>query len=231
MTLRKILIVEDEVAIADVVEFAVRKAGFEACRAPTLTAARRLLGSESYDLLVLDLGLPDGDGLELCRELRRSSAIPVLMLTCRDEVVDRVVGLETGADDYMVKPFSPRELVARIRSILRRSQGTLTGSEGSVLRFGQVTLLPEEFRVTLRGQEIRLTPAEFGILAVLLRNPTRVFSRSSLIDLAYQATSFISERTVDSHIKGIRRKFTAVDQATDPIETIFGVGYRARGIE
>jgi DNA-binding response OmpR family regulator len=224
-----ILIVEDEAAIADVVEFALRKAGFETIRAATLAAARQLLLSRDADLLVLDLGLPDGDGLDLCRELSQTTRVPVLVLTCRDEEVDRVLGLESGADDYVVKPFSPRELTARVRSILRRSACT-AAEQQEILRLGRVTVVPSEHRVTLDGEELRLTPVELSLLAVLLRSPARVYSRSILIEQVYQPSCYLSERTIDSHIKGIRRKFTAIDPGADPIETVFGVGYRARSI-
>jgi two-component system OmpR family response regulator len=230
MKQKLILIVEDEAAIADVVEFALRKAGFETIRATTLAAARQLLHSRGADLLVLDLGLPDGDGLDLCRELSQTAKVPVLVLTCRDEEVDRVVGLESGADDYVVKPFSPRELTARVRSILRRSARTAVEPQDETLRHGRITVVPSEHRVALDEHDIRLTPVELSLLAVLLRSPARVYSRTVLIERIYQPSCYLSERTIDSHIKGIRRKFTSIDPGADPIETVFGVGYRARAI-
>lgn len=230
MNQKRILIVEDEAAIADVVEFALRKAGFDTVRATTLAGARQQLHSRGADLLVLDLGLPDGDGLDLCRELSQSKGIPVLVLTCRDEEVDRVLGLESGADDYVVKPFSPRELTARVRSILRRSARAAAEPRDEILHHGRVTVVPSEHRVALDDHEIRLTPVELSLLAALLRSPARVYSRAALIEQVYQPSCYLSERTIDSHVKGIRRKFTSIDAGADPIETVFGVGYRAREI-
>ncbi|MCA9709507.1 MAG: response regulator [Myxococcales bacterium] len=224
--MKQILIVDDEPAVADVLEFALRRAGFSPSTVGTLAAARQALrGSPPPALVVLDLGLPDGDGLDLCRWLRQRSDVPVLMLTCRDEEIDRVLGLEQGADDYVVKPFSPREVVARVRTILRRTEGARTPA---VLSHGDVTLDVEAHRVHVHGHEVELTPREFDLLHTLLRAPARVFSRDDLVEQAYRGEALVSGRTVDSHIKGIRRKFAAVSPGFDPIETVYGVGYRAR---
>ncbi len=230
--MKEILIVDDEPAVADVLQFALEKAGFGVVTVGTLAAARQALRARSPALVVLDLGLPDGDGLDLCRWLRQRSQVPVLMLTCRDEEIDRVLGLEQGADDYVVKPFSPREVVARVRTILRRTEGVgLAGTDGSdqpkVLTHGDVVLNPSEHRVRLRGQPVELTPREFDLLRTLLQSPQRVFSRDELVERAYRGEALVSGRTVDSHIKGIRRKFAAVAPGFDPIETVYGVGYRA----
>jgi DNA-binding response OmpR family regulator len=225
----RVLIVEDEASIADVVEFALKRSGFATSVATTLVAARSQLQLEAPDLVVLDLGLPDGDGLDLCRELSVRSRVPVVVLTCRDEELDRVLGLESGADDYVVKPFSPRELVARVRAVLRRTRGA-SGPLQEVLHCGRISLSPAEHRVRLDGTEIALTPTEFRLLRTLMEATERVFSRRTLAERVYHEHCFISERTVDSHIKGIRRKFAAVDSDADPIETVFGVGYRARRV-
>lgn len=226
--MKQILIVDDEPAVADVLHFALRKAGFEVATVGTLAAARQSLRAQEPALVVLDLGLPDGDGLDLCRWLRQRSEVPVLMLTCRDEEIDRVLGLEQGADDYVVKPFSPREVVARVRSILRRTQGAKTPA---VLTHGGLMLSPQEHRVSVRGTVVDLTPREFDLLHTLMQSPSRVFSRDELVERAYRGEALVSGRTVDSHIKGIRRKFAAVDASFDPIETVYGVGYRARSEE
>jgi DNA-binding response OmpR family regulator len=225
-----ILIVDDEPAVADVLSFALRKGGFSVRVAGTLAEARRELQQWPPALLVLDLGLPDGDGLELCRELRaRSGTLPVLVLTCRDEEIDRVMGLEQGADDYVVKPFSPREVVARVRTILRRAAAGGAAPAANELRHGPVVLHRQEHRVTVHGRAVELTPREFDLLHALLAAPRRVFSRQALVEQAYRDEVVVSDRTVDSHVKGIRRKFAeAGEHGFDPIETVYGVGYRAR---
>ncbi len=223
-----ILIVDDEPAVADVLAFALRKGGFGVQIVGTLALARRELLARPPALVVLDLGLPDGDGLELCRELRERSGLPVLVLTCRDEEVDRVLGLEQGADDYVVKPFSPREVVARVRTILRRAGAGASARPEPALRHGAITLHLHEHRVAVGGRAVELTPREFDLLHTLLAAPRRVFSRQALVEQAYHDDAVVSGRTVDSHIKGIRRKFAEVIEGFDPIETIYGVGYRAR---
>ncbi len=226
-----VLVVEDEAAIADVVDFALRKAGFEVLRAATLAAAREHLTRRIVGFVILDLGLPDGDGLDLCREVRRRSpALPVLVLTCRDEEVDRVVGLETGADDYVVKPFSTRELVARVRAILRRAGADAPSDGAAPLAAGRLALDPARHEVTVGGHAVPLTPVEFQLLRALLAAPGRALTRDHLIDRAYGGDTFVSDRTIDSHVKGIRRRFAAVEANADPIETVFGVGYRIRAL-
>jgi two-component system catabolic regulation response regulator CreB len=225
-----VLVVEDEAAIADVVGFALRKSGFETFCATTLAAAREHLASREVGFVILDLGLPDGDGLDLCREVRRRSpALPVLVLTCRDEEVDRVVGLETGADDYVVKPFSTRELVARVRAILRRA-GAPASTDDAPLAAGRLVLDPSRHQVMVGARPVPLTPVEFQLLRALLAAPGHVLTRDHLIDRAYGGDTFVSDRTIDSHVKGIRRRFAAAEAEADPIETVFGVGYRIRAL-
>jgi len=223
---KRILVVDDERPLADVVEYALRRGGFAVVHAASLSAARAALEGQAVDLVVLDLGLPDGDGLDLCRELRQRSRLPILILSSRDEEVDRVLGLEIGADDYVVKPFSPRELVARVRSILRRAEGG--GPAEAPWRRGRLVLDRSAHRVLLDSREARLTPTEFELLATLLASPERVFTRDTLVALVYDGNTYLSDRTIDSHVKGIRRRFAALDPAVDPVETVFGVGYRAR---
>ncbi len=229
--MKSILLIDDEPAVADVAVFALRDAGFEVRAAGTLAEGRKLLDRRPVDLLILDLGLPDGDGLDFCRELRRSSRLPVLMLTCRDGEIDRVLGLEIGADDYVVKPFSPRELAARVRSILRRVENGSLSAEEDLVQLGRLTIDRAEHRVLLDGSEIHLTPTEFEVLFILASSPRRVFPRVQLIERAYSGETYLSDRAIDSHIKGIRKKFQSEDPRADPIETVHGVGYRAQGLD
>ena len=229
--MQRILIVDDEPAVLDVAAFALKQAGFVVQTAETLEAARDRLAAEPVDLLVLDLGLPDGDGMDLCRRLRRDSGLPVLILTSRDGEVDRVLGLEAGADDYVVKPFLPRELVARVRAILRRTSSDKSAASSTVVQRGPLRIDPEQHSASWRGTAIPLTRVELTLLYVLCRAPGRVFSRDDLIQRIYRGESVVSDRTVDSHVKGVRRKFAVVDLSADPIETVHGVGYRARDLQ
>ena len=226
----RILLLEDERAIADVVEVALDRAGFTVVVCARIADGRAQLGSGSFDLLLLDLGLPDGDGMELCRELRRDSDLPVVIITARGSEIDRVVGLELGADDYLVKPFSPREMVARVKAVLRRATRARPADE-TTLRLGRLVIVPPSFRASLDQVAVPLTPTEFAILCALAEAPTRVFSRATLIDRARGQDTYLTERTVDSHVRGIRRKFASVEPGADPVETVFGVGYRARVLE
>lgn len=229
--MNRVLVIDDEPAVVDVLVFSLRRSGFTVDVAGTLQEGRRLLASQSFDLLMLDLGLPDGDGLEFCRQLRAGSGIPVLILTCRDDEVDRVVGLESGADDYVAKPFSPRELVARVRAILRRAAPLAPSNDAPTVVLGTVRIDPYSHRATLREVSVPLTRLEFQLLYLLVRAPQRVFSRDELIERVYRGEALVADRTIDSHVKGVRQKFQRVEAAADPIETVFGVGYRARNLE
>jgi DNA-binding response OmpR family regulator len=239
--MKRVLVVEDEPAVADVIEFALRKAGYEVELASSKQSAESRLQPGRFAALILDLGLPDGDGIELCRWLRARPdqalhSLPILIVTCRDEEVDRVLGLENGADDYVVKPFSPRELTARLSSVLRRAHNQF-GHERELL-LGPLCLNRVSFRVTVDsdGSDLRsgkspsvvpLTKTEFELLWALCESPDRVFTRDGLVARAFQGNR-VSQRTVDSHIKGIRQKCLALNPSWDPIETIYGVGYKAR---
>ena len=229
--MKRVLLIDDEPAVADVVVYAMREAGLEVQVAGSLAKGRQILDREQVDILILDLGLPDGDGIDFCRELRTTSSLPVLMLTSRDGEIDRVLGLEIGADDYVVKPFSPRELAARVRSILRRSAESLSPDEEGAVEQGRVRIDRGEHRVFLDDLEIHLTPTEFELLWALTVSPGRVFPREQLIERAYAGQAYLSDRAIDSHVKGIRRKFEAADPGADPIETVHGVGYRARRVD
>jgi len=215
----RILVVEDEPAIADAVEYALTTEGLTVVRAATVQAARPHLSAA--DLVVLDVGLPDGSGFDLCRELRKTSSVPVIFLTSRASEVDRVVGLEMGADDYVVKPFSPRELSARVRAVLRRAtarQGAPTTAVGLVL--------DEERRTAMwHGVALDLTRYEFRLLTVLAARPGMVFPRGRLLDLVWERPDGPFDRTVDTHIKTLRAKLQAAHTGVDPIRTLRGEGY------
>jgi DNA-binding response OmpR family regulator len=185
-----------------------------------LALARR----ERPDLIVLDLMLPGMDGLDLCRELRRESTVPIIMLTARVEESDKLVGLELGADDYLTKPFSPRELVARVRTVLRRAGGGQAAPE--VIRAGPLTLDRARFRVTAPEGEVSLTPTEFEILAALAAQPGRVFSRAQLLTVARGVAFESYERAIDSHIRNLRRKLEPAEGEPRYILTVHGVGYK-----
>lgn len=229
----QILIVDDEPTAVDPLEFSLRRDGFDVRIVASLAEARAALLERPPDLVVLDVGLPDGSGLEFLKQLRKDSAVPVLMLTCHADEMDRVLGLELGADDYVVKPFSPREVVARVKGILRRSSEPSPPEADppeSVYCLGRVQVNLSEHRARLDTHEVALTRTELFLLATLLSAPTKAFDRSRLMEVAYGGEVTVSGRTIDSHIKGIRRKFTDIDPAADPIETVRGIGYRARSV-
>lgn len=217
----RVLLVEDEGAIAQTIEFALRADGFESAHALTGRDALRLAATTTFDLAILDVGLPDIGGFALCRELRRGRDLPVIFLTARDAEADRVLGLELGADDYVSKPFSPRELVARVRAVLRRSQGAMAAATaGSAFAHD-----PEGHRVHFRGQLLDLTRYEYGLLAALLQRPGAILSRAQLMDRVWGADSDSTDRTVDTHIKTLRAKLHAIEPDADPIRTQRGLGY------
>ena len=221
----KILVVEDEAKIARLVRDYLEHAGFEAVVVgdgeTALASARR----STPDLVVLDLGLPDRDGLDVARALRRTSGVPIVMLTARGDEIDRVVGLELGADDYVVKPFSPKELVARVRAVLRRTQAARAGGP-EVLRVGDVEVDVPRMRVTVAGRPVELTATEFQLLATLAREPGRVFTRGQLLDAVHGVAFESYERAVDAHVKNLRRKLEPVPGRPRYLLTVHGVGYR-----
>ena len=222
----RILIVDDEPAIRESLAFALRRDGFDVSQAATLREARAL--SESSDLVVLDLVLPDGNGLEFLRSLRSRSDVPVIVLTSRDEETDRVVGLEIGADDYVLKPFSPREVSARVRAVLRRAAKAPQPEEEKPLRSGALSLDPRTRKAAVREQELALSRTEFNLLALLLRNPGRVFERSQILDSVWGSDVVVGDRTVDVHVKALRRKLEEAGGDPRVLETVRGVGYRLR---
>ena len=221
----RILIVDDDPAIRDVVRFALVKAGFETVEAGNGRVALELFAASAPDLLVLDVTLPELDGTEICRLIRRESTVPILFLSSRDEEFDRVLGLELGGDDYLVKPFSPRELVARVKAVLRRGPAVpAAAAAASVLRHGALSLDLDLVKASWNGCEVALTATEFGILRTLMARPGKVYSRDSLMDGAYSIEKTVSDRTIDSHVRRLRAKFEAIGAA--PIETLHGVGYK-----
>jgi len=225
----RILLVEDEPSVADTVTFALRTEGFEPAWASTGEEALRLLDAQGAALVILDVGLPDCSGFDLCRRIRERRPLPVIFLTSRSEEVDRIVGLEIGADDYMVKPFSPRELCARVRAILRRASPPPEPLDVQG-RDAKIPLAEDAQRgvITFKGRALDLTAHEYKILATLLKHPGWVYSRQQLMDLCWEEPTAGLERTVDSHIKNLRLKLKAVDPGLDPVVTHHGRGYSLR---
>lgn len=222
----KILVVDDDPHIREVVVFALEKAGLKAIQAKDGAEAVRLVRQEKPQLMVLDINMPEMDGLAVCREIRKASELPILFLSSRDEEVDRIIGLEIGGDDYVTKPFSPRELVARVNAILKRSRGEKPSVTGMPKRtHGLLELEPEKHKASWKGQAVDLTATEFQILDRLLQHPERVFDRDSIMDGAYRTTIYVSHRTIDSHIRHIRQKFASAG-CDSLIETVHGVGYK-----
>jgi two-component system, OmpR family, response regulator len=247
--MKHVLVVDDEAHIREVVEYALLREGYRVTLAADGRAALELSDRQVPDLVVLDVMLPEIDGLEVCRVLRQKSRAPILFLSSRSEEVDRVVGLELGGDDYLTKPFSPRELVARVRAVLRRyddaraaaadgrssSDSRPHAGEARPARAeGRRTLSHDRIRIDFERHEVRcgsdlvdLTPAELAVLAALLERPGVVLSRAELVERGHGDGTVITERTIDTHVRRIRRKFGA--HGLDPITTVHGVGYKASG--
>jgi DNA-binding response OmpR family regulator len=222
--MQRILVVEDEMQIGRTLRDYLEVAGFDVTVVGEGSAALASARSRRPDLVVLDLGLPGMDGLDVARELRRTSTTPIVMLTARGEESDRIVGLELGADDYLVKPFSPKELVARVRAVLRRTTGTAGGAE--VLRAGDVEVDLPKMRARVAGRPVDLTPTEFQLLVALVREPGRVFTRGQLLDALHGVTIDSYERAVDAHVKNLRRKIEPEVGRPRYVLTVHGVGYR-----
>ena len=217
-----ILVVEDETSIASFVAAYLRNAGYTVTTAASAQAALIQLAGESPALVILDLNLPDGDGVELCRRIRKTSDVPILMLTARDEDIDKIIGLEVGADDYMTKPFNPRELVARVKSILRRAAPERRRTESDELHHGDLTINAGKREVHVGDEEIRLAPKEFDLLWELLDHRGIVLTRDQLLERVWGYTFAGDTRTVDVHVRQIRRKLGDAS----PIVTVWGVGYK-----
>jgi DNA-binding response OmpR family regulator len=220
---RTVLLVEDEAAIADVVEMYLEQAGFRVRLAASANEAGKQLEDPTIDLVLLDLTLPDSDGVELFREIRRRRTVPVIMVTARDAEADRVLGLELGADDYVTKPFSPRELVARVRAVLRRGDNAGSEAVEGPIAAGDLRIDPGAREVTAAGSPVDLTRMEFDLLSYLLARPGRVLSRTHLLEAVWGYPGDVDSRTVDVHVAQLRRKLGELC----PVRTVRGVGYKA----
>ena len=219
----RVLVVDDEPKIVRLVRDYLEGAGFAVVTARDGPEALMRVRQERPDLVILDLGLPGLDGIDVTRRLRRDSGVPIIMLTARDEETDKVVGLELGADDYVTKPFSPRELTARVRAVLRRQAG---GTDAEVIRAGDLVLDVPRLRAEVAGRVVPLTATEFQLLATLARQPGRVFTRSQLLDAIHGVAFESYERAIDAHVKNIRRKLETDPRAPRHLLTVYGVGYR-----
>lgn len=218
----KILLVDDDPRLREIVSVALTRGGYTVVTAADGHMALIHAAREKPALVVLDVGLPEMDGFEVCRRIRARSDVPILFLTAHDEEVDRVLGFELGADDYVTKPFSPRELTVRIRAILKRTGGTRRNAR---LEHGQITLDPAAHICTAAGAEVALTATEFPILAALMQQPEEVLSRRQLIEATWGASSQVSDRTLDSHVRNIRQKLARAG-CPEAVETVHGVGIR-----
>jgi two-component system response regulator BaeR len=216
----KVLIVEDERKLAELLRDYLKQSGFETFCLENGLEAVLWVREQSPDLILLDLMLPGRDGLEICKEIRSFSSVPVIMVTARVEEIDRLLGLELGADDYICKPFSPREVVARVKTVLRRAgNAQMIQAEGIILD-------ESRYRATLDGHDLEFTAVEFKLLQFLVSNPGRIFGRQQLMDRIYPDQRSVSDRTIDSHIKKIRRKLMETKHGAELIHSVYGVGYK-----
>ena len=215
-----IMIVEDEEKLATLLADYLRQSGFESVWIADGNEVLPRVREKQPDLMLLDLMLPGRDGLEICKEIRTFSQLPIIMVTARVEEIDRLLGLELGADDYICKPFSPREVVARVKTVLRR-----TGEQASP-NAGGLVLDPDRYSARLKGHDLDLTAVEFKLLHFLYQTPGRIYSRNQLMDKIYPDQRIVSDRTIDSHIKKLRKKIAAVDPDEELIHSIYGVGYK-----
>jgi two-component system response regulator BaeR len=220
-TNQRILLVEDEINIAQIVREYLLKEGFEVRHEVSGIKALELVNTQAFDLLLLDLMLPAMSGLELCKAVRQHSQVPIIMLTARVDEIDRLIGLEMGADDYICKPFSPREVVARVKAVLRRHHLGFTQQKSEAI----LEIDAPAFSVKIKGQLLDLTPSEFKLLSTLAARPGQVLSRAQLLD-ALSDEKDVFDRTVDSHIKNLRKKLIPFFPEQEVIQTIYGVGYR-----
>lgn len=224
----RILVVDDEPNIREVICFALERAGMTTATAGTGTQAMATFRAGKIDLIVLDIGMPDMDGLDVCRQIRKTSSVPILFLSARDEEIDRILGLEIGGDDYVTKPFSPRELVARVKTILKRiGAGNTTDTPAQEINVGDLCLDRAGRTVTFASKPVTPTTLEFAILETLMARPGMVFSREQLMVAAYGPGTYVADRTIDSHIRNIRAKLAAIG-AESVITTVHGIGFKLR---
>jgi two-component system, OmpR family, alkaline phosphatase synthesis response regulator PhoP len=224
--MKTILVVDDEPKITDLVRDYLVRSGFTVWTAGDGRAALAAAREKKPDLILIDLGLPDMDGLDVTRSIRRESGVPVIVLTARDEETDKILGLELGADDYVTKPFSPKELVARVRAVLRRSEASKESAPTDVLRAGDLLIDLARHRVLINDREVELTATEFELLATMARQPGRVFTRAQLLDAIHGISFETFERAIDSHIKNLRHKIESDPRQPRRLLMIYGVGYK-----
>jgi len=222
-----ILIVEDEASIAEVLIVYCQNNGYLVEHLSSGKDVLRFVQDNRVDLILLDLMLPDIDGLEICKQIRVFSQLPIIMLTAKSEEIDKLLGLEFGADDYICKPFSPREVMARIKTVLRRVTNNAAENHDRHLikQFG-FEMKTDDYEVTFKGQFLDLTPREFSILKLFLENSGRVFSRDEILNRTYDDISDVSDRNIDTHIKNIRKKISQIAEEEDPIRSVYGIGYK-----
>lgn len=229
LTVQTILVVDDDPHIREVVCYALGKSGYRATSASNGQQAIGRFNEGQVDLVVLDIMMPEMDGTDVCREVRKTSSVPIIFLSAKEEEIDKVVSLELGGDDYVTKPFSPRELVARVRAVLRRTDGSVSSQPtlSGIITYGDLRLDPESRQVFWGEKEITLTRTEFGIVKTLLSQPKKVFSRDEIMDGAYDHVNHtVTDRAIDSHVRNIRKKFKA--KGCDLIRTVRGVGFRLK---
>jgi DNA-binding response OmpR family regulator len=222
----KILVVDDEPSISEVVTIYLQRAGYQVTVARDGQAALEAIERQPPDLVVLDLMLPKVDGLEITRRLRAQGDTPIIMLTARREESDRITGLETGADDYVVKPFSPQELVSRVKAVLRRTRGSAPGDTERAIEFEGLRIDPKTHLVIVKGKEESLTAKEFDLLWLLARHPRQVFSREQLLDLVWGMTEYVDPSTVTVHMRRLREKIESDPSNPRHLQTVWGVGYK-----
>jgi two-component system response regulator BaeR len=215
-----ILVVEDEPKLAVLLADYLTASGFASSTLNNGTDVVPWIREHKPDLVLLDLMLPGRDGMDICKELRSFSSVPIIMVTARIEEIDRLLGLELGADDYICKPFSPREVVARVKAVLRRTR------DGHSIQAQGLVLDEQRYRATLNGRDLELTAVEFKLLQLLIEHPGRIYGRQQIMEKIYPDDRFVSDRTVDSHIKKLRKKIEAVDAGASLIQSVYGVGYK-----
>jgi two-component system response regulator BaeR len=216
----KILIVEDEPKLAALLADYLKASGFEVSTLFEGTQVEAWVRGNKPNLIILDIMLPGRDGMEICKAIRTFSRVPIIILTARVEEIDRLLGLELGADDYICKPFSPREVVARVKAVLRRTR------DGQTIQAQGLVLDDHTYKATLNNRDLQLTAVEFKLLKLLMDHPCRIFSRQQIMEKIYHEERFVSDRTVDSHIKKLRRKIETIDPQTTLIQSVYSVGYK-----
>jgi len=222
MSKQTVLIVEDEVNIAEVLVAYCEKEGYQAIHLSSGQGVTQFVKENTIDIILLDLMLPEVDGLTICKQIRLFSEVPIIMVTAKNEEIDRLFGLEFGADDYICKPFSPREVIARIKAVLRRFDNHSVG----LIKQSGFEMEAEKYKVKIKGELIDFTPIEFKIFELFLTNVERVFSRDEILNRVYQDTAEVSDRNIDTHIKNIRKKINTIHADSNPICSVYGVGYK-----